>query len=60
MVEGGENLQEAAVLISLSASIISVDDLFKNVQALDNIYSPWQRANFASLDQSGPQELAER
>ena len=32
--------------MSLSALIISVDDLIKNVQAPDLIYNPWQRANF--------------
>ena len=45
--EGKENLQEDTILMSLSASIISVDDLFKNVQALDKFYNQWQRANFA-------------
>ena len=45
--EGGENLQESTDLMSLSALIISVDDLIKNVQAPDLIYNPWQRANFA-------------
>ena len=45
--EGGENLQESTDLMSLSALIISVDDLIKNVQVPDLIYNPWQRANFA-------------
>ena len=45
--EGGENLQESTVLMSLSASIISIDDLINNVQAPDLIHNPWQRANFA-------------
>ena len=52
--EGKENLQEDTILMSLSASIISVDDLFKNVQAPDKFYNQWQRANFAH-HQSGPQ-----
>ena len=45
--EGGENLQESTDLMSLSALIISVDDLIKNVQVPDLIYNPLQRANFA-------------
>jgi hypothetical protein len=42
--EGELNLKESPMMMSLSVSIVSVDDLITNLQAPNNVLLPWQRA----------------
>jgi hypothetical protein len=43
---GEANLKESPMMMSLSVSVVSVDDLIKNVQESNSISLPWQRAYF--------------